>query len=104
MALAQPDALQVLVAHSEKVSGFIDQRRPDLLPQLGVIGRHALQVSPENQDLRQPWLPAQVRAVGVAVPLNSPSDHGSTPASTSGSAGCSAMTIGTSRSSPRPLG
>src|SRR6187200_2943474 len=63
--LTQAQAFQLLVVQAEEVAGFVEEGRPDLLAQLVVAGREALEIAPENQDLGQPRLPAQVRSVRV---------------------------------------
>ena len=82
--------------------GFVEQRRADLLAELlvaapprarGCAGRSGF----ASARAARPG----ARRPGRPCPLNSPSARGSTPASTSASAGWSAMTTGTSRKSWR---
>ncbi len=84
------------------MSGLVQHRGPDLLAQLvlarrpparGCAGTARSASAPADR-------PGGSRR-GTPCPLNSPSARGSSPVSTSASAGSSAMTIGTPRSSSR---
>src|SRR5581483_6899211 len=60
--LLQPHLPQILLIHPEEVPGLVQQRGPDLVAQLVLVARDALQVAAEQDDLRQPGLTAQHRA------------------------------------------
>ena len=86
--LGETHLFQLGVRQAEEVAGLVQQRDPHLLGQLVGVGHRPLQVAPEQHDLRQPGLTAQANpASGCAVPENSPNARGSSPASTSASAG-----------------
>src|SRR3569833_4022635 len=50
----ETDLLQPFFVQAEEVPGLVQQGDADLVAQIIVVGRHPLQVPPEQHDLRHP--------------------------------------------------
>jgi len=65
----QLDILQLALVHSEIVAEFVDDRSPDLLPDLGLTGADCFNVLLVEHDVVRPWPQVKDALLGHRHPV-----------------------------------